>query len=58
MMAVMRASCSAFNETSWPIEIDALESADQRGSGRKIPGFSPGRSTPVGLPTPKALAPS
>ena len=44
------ASCRALSETSCPIEIDAFESADQRASGRKMPGFSPGRSTPVGLP--------
>jgi hypothetical protein len=46
------------SETSCPIEIEAFESADQRGNGRKMPEFSPGRSTPVGLPTPNALAPS
>jgi len=42
-------------EISWPIDMVASDSPDQRAGGRSWPRLSPGRSMRLGLPKPKLV---
>ncbi len=54
IVEIRETSCSAEMPISWPMEIAAIETFDQRSTGLVMPRVSPGSSIPVCWPNPKA----